>query len=396
MREANQSLVTDFILLGFSNLHEFQIILFMIFLVVYLITLIESSLLVLVSTVDPALQTPMYFFLRNLSLMDIGYTTVIIPKMLTNFLSKDKSISFGGCAAQMYFAFFFGLSECWILTTMAYDRQAAICDPLCYSLIMNQRFCLQLALASWLTGIPVATIQTTMMFTLPFCGPNVISHFVCYSPPLLDLVCTDIFALEVYSITGSVIILILPFGVIIVSYVRILVTILKMSSAEGHCKAFSTCLSHLIMVSLFFGAVGSTYFQVKASYSPEIKKVLSLSYSVFTPMLNPLIYSLRNQEVKSALKRILGRRISSQDLRVFLGLSTAHSPASPKGQSPPVCTRHSMDQSILSLDSSCLWSICIEHHFTSFNACNQGSTPAASPLVLEIFVRIQIPNLFFF
>ncbi|XP_007664777.1 olfactory receptor 10A7-like [Ornithorhynchus anatinus] len=314
MREGNQSLVTEFILLGFSNLHEFKVILFMLFLVVYLITLIGNSLLVLVSTVDPTLQTPMYFFLRSLSLMDMGYTTVIIPKMLTNFLSKDKSISFGGCATQMYFAFFFGSSECWILTTMANDRQAAICDPLRYSLIMNRRFCLQLSLASWLAGIPVATVQTTLMFTLPFCGPNVINHFFCDSPPVLDLVCTDTFALEIHSVTATVIILMLPFGVIVVSYIRILVTILKMSSAEGRRKAFSTCSSHLVVVSLFFGAAGSTYFRLKSTYSPETKKLLSLSYSVFTPMLNPLIYSLRNQEVKGALKRILGKKISSQDL----------------------------------------------------------------------------------
>uniref|UniRef100_A0A6I8NBL2 G-protein coupled receptors family 1 profile domain-containing protein n=2 Tax=Ornithorhynchus anatinus TaxID=9258 RepID=A0A6I8NBL2_ORNAN len=315
VKETNQSHVTEFILLGFSNLHEFQVILFMIFLVIYLIAVIGNSLLILVSTVDPTLQTPMYFFLRSLSLIDISYTTVIIPKMLINLLSKDKSISFDGCAAQMYFSFFFGSSECWILTTMAYDRQAAICDPLHYSLIMNRRFCRQLALAFWLAAIPVATVQTTMMFTLPFCGPNVINHFFCDSPPLLELVCMDTFAIEVYSVTGTVIVLLLPFGVITASYVRILVTILKMSSAEGRRKAFSTCSSHLIVVSLFFGAAGSTYFRVKSSFSPESKKLLSLSYSVFTPMLNPLIYSLRNQEVKGALKRILGKKIVSQDLR---------------------------------------------------------------------------------
>ncbi|XP_038621180.1 olfactory receptor 10A7-like [Tachyglossus aculeatus] len=308
MKDINQSHVTEFILFGFSNIHEFQTILFVIFLVIYLVALIGNSLLVLVSSLDPALQTPMYFFLRSLSLMDIGYTTVIIPKMLTNFLSKNQSISFGGCAAQMYFSFFFGPSECWILTTMAYDRQAAICDPLRYSLIMNRGRCLLLALASWLSGIPVATVQTTMMFTLPFCGPNVINHFFCDGPPLLELVCTDTFAFEVYGVTATVTFLMFPFGIIIVSYVQILVTIVKMSSAEGRHKAFSTCSSHLIVVSLFFGAASLTYFRVKSSYSPEIKKLLSLSYTVFTPMLNPLIYSLRNQEVKGALKRILGQK----------------------------------------------------------------------------------------
>ncbi|XP_038621174.1 olfactory receptor 10A7-like [Tachyglossus aculeatus] len=314
MREGNQSFVTEFILLGFSNLHEFQVILFMIFLLIYLIALIGNFLLVLVSSVDPALQTPMYFFLRSLSLIDIGYTTVIIPKMLTNFLSKKQSISFGGCAAQMYFSFFFGPSACLILTTMAYDRYTAICDPLRYSVIMNRRLCLQLTLASWLAGIAVATVQTTMMFTQPFCGSNVINHFFCDSPPVLDLVCTDTFAIEVYSVTGTVVILMLPFGVITVSYTCILITILKMSSSEGRRKAFSTCSSHLIVVSLYLGAASSTYFRVKSSYSPESKKLLSLSYTVFTPTLNPLIYSLRNQEVKGALKRILGKKIFSQEL----------------------------------------------------------------------------------
>ncbi|XP_038621182.1 olfactory receptor 10A7-like [Tachyglossus aculeatus] len=308
MKEINQSHVTEFILSGFSNIHEFQTILFVIFLVIYLVALIGNSLLVLVSSVDPALQTPMYFFLRSLSLMDIGYTTVIIPKMLSNFLSKNQSISFGGCAAQMYFSFFLGGSECWILTLMAYDRQVAICDPLRYSLVMNWRRCLQLSLASWLSGIPVATVQTTMMFTFPFCGPNVINHFFCDGPPLLELVCTDTFAFEVYSVTATVTFLMFPLGMIIVSYVQILVTIVKMSSAEGRHKAFSTCSSHLIVVSLFFGVASLTYLRVKSSYSPETKKLLSLSYTVFTPMLNPLIYSLRNQEVKGALKRILGKK----------------------------------------------------------------------------------------
>ncbi|XP_038599064.1 olfactory receptor 10A7-like [Tachyglossus aculeatus] len=231
MKEGNQSHVTEFILLSFSNLHEFQVYLFMISLVIYLIALMGNSLSVLVSSVDPAFQTPMYYFLSSLSLMDIGCTTAIIPKMLNNFLSKNQNISFGGCAAQMYFSFFFGASDCWILTTMAYDRHAAICDPLRYSLIMNRELCLQLDLASWLSEIPVATVQTTTMFTLPFCRPHVINHFF-HGPPLLELVCTDTFAFEVYDVTGTVIVLMLPFGLIIVSYIHILVTILKMSTLQ--------------------------------------------------------------------------------------------------------------------------------------------------------------------
>ncbi|XP_038599107.1 olfactory receptor 10A2-like [Tachyglossus aculeatus] len=305
MKEGNQSHVTEFILLSFSNLHEFQVYLFMISLVIYLIALMGNSLLVLVSSVDPALQTPMYYFLRSLSLMDIGRTTAIIPKMLTNFLSKNQNISFGGCAAQMYFSCFFGASECWILTTMAYDRHAAICDPFRYYLIINRELCLQLALASWLSGIPVATVQTTMMFTLPFCGPNAINHFFCDSPPLLELVCIDTFAFEVYDAIETVIILMLPFGLITVTCILILVTILKMYSAKCRCKAFSTCLAHLTVVSLFFEAASLTYFRVKSSCTPESKKQLSLSYTLFTPMLNPLINSLKNQEVKGLAKFML-------------------------------------------------------------------------------------------
>ncbi|XP_038615915.1 olfactory receptor 10A7-like [Tachyglossus aculeatus] len=262
----------------------------MIFLVIYLIALIGNFFLVLVSTMDTTLQTPMYFFLRRLSLMDIGYTTVIIPKILTNFLSKNQSISFRGCASQVYFSSFFGPSECLILITMAYDRHTAICDLLLrYSLIMNRRLCLQLALASWLSRIPVATVQTTMMFTLPFCGHNLIDHFFCDSRPLSEVVYTETFAFEVYGVTATVTFLMFPFGVIIVSYVHIIVTILKMSSAKGRRKALSTCSSHLIVVSLFFGAASLTYFRVKSSYTPESNKLLSLSYTVFTPVLNPLI-----------------------------------------------------------------------------------------------------------
>ncbi|XP_038597588.1 olfactory receptor 10A5-like [Tachyglossus aculeatus] len=211
------------------------VILFMIFLVIHLIALIGNSLLVLVPVADPTLKTPKYSFFRSLSFIDFCYTTVFILKMLTNFLSKYKSISFGGCVAQIYFAFFPGPSECWILT-MPYDRKAAICDPLHYSFIMNQRLCLQLALASWLAGIPAATVQTTMMFTLSFCGPNVINHFFCDGPPPLELLCTDTFTFEVYGVTGTVIALMLPYGVIIASYVCILINILKMPPAKTITK----------------------------------------------------------------------------------------------------------------------------------------------------------------
>nr|XP_020009701.1 olfactory receptor 10A5-like [Castor canadensis] len=290
--------------MSFSSMPaEIQLLLFLAFLTIYLVTLMGNSLIILLTLADPILHSPMYFFLRNLSFLEICFNLVIVPKMLGTLLTPDTTISFLGCATQMYFFFFFGVAECFLLATMAYDRYVAICSPLHYPVIMNQRTCAKLAAASWFPGFPVATVQTTWLFSFPFCS-NKVNHFFCDSPPVLRLVCADTALFEIYAIVGTIVLVMLPCLLIMCSYTRIAVAIFKIPSAKGKHKAFSTCSSHLLVVFLFYVSSSLTYFRPKSNNSPESKKLLSLSYTVVTPMLNPIIYSLRNNEVKNALSRI--------------------------------------------------------------------------------------------
>ncbi|XP_055972133.1 olfactory receptor 10A5-like [Sorex fumeus] len=304
MAGGNWTRFSEFVLLSFSSLPpEVQSLLFVIFLIIYMITLTGNSLIILVTLADSTLHSPMYFFLRNLSFLEIGFNLVIVPKMLATLLAQDTTISFIGCATQMYFFFFFGVSECVLLATMAYDRYVAICNPLHYPVIMNHTTCTKLAVASWFPGLPVATVQTTWLFSFPFCGTNKVNHFFCDSPPVLKLVCADTALFEIYAIVGTILVVMIPCLLILCSYTRIAAAILKIPSAKGKNKAFSTCSSHLLVVSLFYVSSSLTYFRPKSNNSPESKKMLSLSYTVVTPMLNPIIYSLRNNEVKNALVR---------------------------------------------------------------------------------------------
>lgn len=315
MTWGNWTTVREFILVSFSTLsYELQALLFLLFLIIYLVTLMGNVLIILVTTADSALQSPMYFFLRNLSFLEIGFNLVIVPKMLGTLILQDKTISFLGCGAQMYFFFFFGAAECCLLATMAYDRYVAICDPLRYPVIMSRRSCAQLTAASWFAGFPVATVQTTWIFSFPFCGPNRVNHFFCDSPPVIALVCADTSLFELEALTATVLFILFPFLLILGSYVRILSTIFRMPSTEGKRKAFSTCSSHLLVVSLFYSTAILMYFRPRSNTSPEHKKMVSLSYTVVTPMLNPIIYSLRNNEVKAALRRIIGRTLSPRKL----------------------------------------------------------------------------------
>uniref|UniRef100_A0A8C8RN56 Olfactory receptor n=1 Tax=Pelusios castaneus TaxID=367368 RepID=A0A8C8RN56_9SAUR len=322
--------VTEFILLGFGNQPELHIFLFLLFsfffvpfsnilllcvilyfpmLLMYLLTILGNVLIITVTLMDPALHSPMYFFLRNLSFLEIGYTSSTIPKMLVNLLSEDKSISFLGCATQMYFFSFLGITECCLLAAMSYDRYVAICHPLHYTATMSKAVCLQLSAVCWLIGLLVGLGQTTFIFTLPYCGPNRINHFFCDLPPLLKLACTDTYKNEIAVYTIAVTFIMVPFLLILVSYIHILHTILSISSAAGRSKTFSTCSSHLIVVTLFFGSAIMMYLRPKSSYSPNTDKLLSLFYSVVSPVLNPLIYSLRNKEVKEAVRRVMARKI---------------------------------------------------------------------------------------
>ncbi|KAM9767889.1 olfactory receptor 10A4-like [Dama dama] len=313
MMWGNWTVVSEFVPMSFSSLSsQLQALLFLLFLTIYLVTLMGNVLIILVTTADSALQSPMYFFLRNLSFLEIGFNLVIVPKMLGTLIIQDTAISFLGCATQMYF--FFRAAECCLLATMVYDHYVAICDPLRYPVIMGRRACGQLAAASWFSGFPVATVQTTWIFSFPFCGPNRVNHFFCDSPPVITLACADTSLFELEALTATVLFILFPFLLILASYVRILSTVFRMPSAEGKHKAFSTCSSHLLVVSLFYSTAILTYFRPRSSNSPESKKLLSLSYTVVTPMLNPIIYSLRNSEVKAALRRALRRTLGFQKL----------------------------------------------------------------------------------
>ncbi|XP_007083352.2 olfactory receptor 10A3 [Panthera tigris] len=311
MKRQNQSSVVEFILLGFSNFPELQEQLFGVFLVVYLGTLMGNAIIIVIISLEQSLHVPMYLFLQNLSVVDVSFSAVIMPEMLVVLSTEKTSISFVSCFAQMYFILSFGGTECFLLGAMAYDRFAAICHPLSYPMIMNKRVFMKLVMFSWVSGIMVATVQTTWVFSFPFCGPNEINHLFCETPPVLELACADTFLFEIYAFTGTILIVMVPFVLILLSYIRILFAILKMPSATGRQKAFSTCASHLTSVTLFYGTANMTYIQPKSGYSPETKKVMSLSYSLLTPLLNPLIYSLRNSEMKRALMKLWRRKVDS-------------------------------------------------------------------------------------
>ncbi|XP_067386345.1 olfactory receptor 10A7-like [Emydura macquarii macquarii] len=265
MPSRNHTMVTHFILLGFSNLSEMQVLLFSLVLTSFIVVLTGNVLIVLITTLDSSLHIPMYFFLWNLSFMEICYTSVTIPKMLANLLVENKSITFTDCAAQLYFYLFFATAECYLLVAMAYDCYVAISHPLRYTAIMNDRVCVRLVVASYVVGLPVSFGQTTLIFNLPFCGPNEIHHFFCDIPPLLKLACTDTYLNEVEVFAVAVLVVLAPFLLILMSYAHIILTIFKMSSAEGRLKAFSTCSSHLVVVTLFFDSGSFIYFRPKSS-----------------------------------------------------------------------------------------------------------------------------------
>ncbi|XP_015727732.1 olfactory receptor 10AG1-like [Coturnix japonica] len=295
-------------LLGFSDPPGMQGVCFTILLLIYASVIIGNSLIVLVTVLDLSLHSPMYFFLRNLSFLEICYTSATLPKMLVCFLTGDVWISFLGCAAQLYFLFFLGSTECLLLAAMAYDRYVAICDPLRYSLVMNGWFCVRLVVGSWMVVIPMQVGQTYQVFTLPFCASHRLHHFFCDVPPLLELACADTFWSRVTLNTIILLFAIFPFFMIVVSYVRIIGTVLKMHSAPGRHKAFSTCSSHLIVLTLFYGSAMVVYCKHHSIDSADTDKYLALFYTILTPMFNPVIYGMRNRELRIALRKLLWRK----------------------------------------------------------------------------------------
>ncbi|CAI9174795.1 unnamed protein product [Rangifer tarandus platyrhynchus] len=296
------SSTADFILLGISSNPQMQKPLFAVFFVMYLVTLVGNGLIILAIHYDSRLHTPMYFFLSNLSFMDICFTTVIVPKMLVNLLSETKSISY--CLAQMYFFVAFGITDSFLLAAMALDRYVAICHPLHYTTTMNPRRCLQLVTASWLVSHLHSLTHTVLMARLSFCGPNIIHHFFCDVQPLLMLSCSDTSVNELLAFTEGSFVIMSPFIFIIVSYVYITCAVLRVPSGRGRYKVFSTCGSHLTVVALFYGTIISVYIRPSSTYSAERGRVATVMYTVVTPMLNPVIYSLRNRDVQGALRKL--------------------------------------------------------------------------------------------
>ncbi|XP_038621186.1 olfactory receptor 10A3-like [Tachyglossus aculeatus] len=314
MMRGNQSAMTDFILLGFSNFPKMQFLLFVVILIIYLIILVGNMVIVFIITLEQSLHIPMYLFLRILSISETCFSGTIVPKMLVILSTDHKTISFAGCVVQMYFILFLGVTECFLLCAMAYDRYVAICNPLHYPVLMSKAVVTNLTAGSVISGSVIAMIQTPWVFSFPFCGHNEINHLFCETPPVLEIVCGDTSVFEIYACVGTISVVMLPFLMILLSYTRILYTIMKMSSTAGRQKAFSTCASHLTSVTLFYGPGNLLYLQPKASYTAETKELLSLAYTLLTPLLNPLIYSLRSSEMKGALKKILRRKLFSPKL----------------------------------------------------------------------------------
>ncbi|KAM4664091.1 olfactory receptor 5V1-like [Discoglossus pictus] len=305
MEPSNQTTVSKFILLGLSSIPYLQLVYFLLFLVIYTITLSGNILLIIVVRIDSRLQTPMYFFLSNLSFIDICFSSSVVPKILVNTLAQDKSISFLGCAAQMYFSLALGASECIILAVMAYDRYIAICKPLHYNTIMNKVFCICLAATSWTVSFLNSVIHAFFTFRLPYCKSNHVNHFFCEMPPLFRLSCKDTLFNEIAVYISGGLIALFSFVLTLLSYVNIIPTILKIPSTKGRHKAFSTCASHLTVVSLYYGTIIFMYLRPRHSYFPKRDRAVSILYTVITPMLNPIIYSVRNKDVKRTLRKTL-------------------------------------------------------------------------------------------
>ncbi|XP_005340935.2 olfactory receptor 2V1 [Ictidomys tridecemlineatus] len=309
----NQSSIDGFILLGIFSHSQTDLVLFSAVMMVFMVALCGNVLLISLIYIDPRLHTPMYFFLSQLSLMDLMLVCNIVPKMAVNFLSGRKSISFVGCGIQIGFFVSLVGSEGLLLGLMAYDRYVAISHPLHYPVLMSQRVCLQIAGSSWAFGILDGMIQMVAAMSLPYCGSRTLDHFFCEVTALLKLACANTSLFDTLLFACCVFMLFLPFSIIVASYARILGAVLHMRSAQARKKALATCSSHLTAVSLFYGAAMFIYLRPKRHRVPSHDKVISMFYTVLTPMLNPLIYSLRNREVIGALRKGLGHcRIDSQ------------------------------------------------------------------------------------
>lgn len=308
MGALNKTRVTEFVFLGLTDSWVLEILFFILFTVTYILTLLGNIVIVVTVAFSPRLHTPMYFFLSHLSFIDICHSSVTVPKMLEGLLLERKTISFDHCIAQLFFLHLFACAEIFLLTVMAYDRCMAICIPLHYPNVMNMKVCVQLVFALWAGGTVHSLVQTFLAIHLPYCGPNIINSYFCDVPPVIKLACTDTYLTGILIVSNSGTISLTCFLALVTSYAVILFSLRK-QSAEGRRKALSTCSSHFMVVALFFGPCIFLYTRLDSSFS--IDKVVSVFYTGVTPLLNPLIYTLRNEEVKNAMKQIRQRRICS-------------------------------------------------------------------------------------
>ncbi|XP_069828886.1 olfactory receptor 6N1-like [Dendropsophus ebraccatus] len=307
------TLVTEFIIFGFPSLQQYQLLLFCVFLLIYLLTITGNGSIFFLVVLDRRLHTPMYFFVGNLSLLDLSYATVTIPKMLAKFSMNLDTISYTACFAQMYIFESLAAVECLLLTVMAYDRYVAICSPLHYPTIMTKRRYLLLMVMAWVGGFVVTATILILALRLLFCGPNIIYHYYCDHPPLLQLACVDTSINVVVGSTIGASVLLITLTLVIVSYIKIILIILKMNSKEGRMKTFSTCGSHFAVVSIFFLPLIFMYIRPKASYSSDVDSLVALLYTVLTPMINPVIYSLRNKDIIKAFKKKIHFQVETKE-----------------------------------------------------------------------------------
>ncbi|XP_015363073.1 olfactory receptor 2W1-like [Marmota marmota marmota] len=305
MEIINESSTTDFILLGFSDQPQLESIISVVVFIFYIVTLVGNTTIILVTYLDTQLHTPMYFFLSNLSFLDLCYTTSIIPQMLVNIWGPKKSITYGGCVLQFFFALDLGATECLLLAVMAYDRYAAICQPLHYTVIMHPEFCQKMVLTSWLGGLGSALILCSLTMKLPRCGNREVDNFFCETPALIKMACVYSRVIEIVVFTLGVVFLLVPLSLILISYGVITQAVMRIKSAGGWKKVLNTCGSHLTVVTLFYGTAIYMYMKPQNTTSQEQGKIFTLFYTVITPSLNPLIYTLRNKDVKNAVKRTL-------------------------------------------------------------------------------------------
>ncbi|XP_060110841.1 olfactory receptor 2D2-like [Heteronotia binoei] len=307
MENENHTSVTEFILVGLANSQKTRICLFLIILLTYSLTVMGNLVIIVLVRGDSSLHTPMYFFLSNLSVLEICFVTSSMPQMLAHLLSGNGAISFIRCMSQMYITVCLGSVECFLLGAMAYDRYLAICHPLLYVITMSRRRQVQLASASWANGFLLTSVNVSFILRLPYCGPNRINHFFCDMPIVLKLACTDIRVTERTVIILAALIVVLPFSIILTSYILILSSVIRMRSAAGRRKAFSTCASHLIVVTLFYGILIIVYLTPGSDRAPGHDKELAVFYMVVTPLLNPIIYTLRNKDIHRAMSRMVQR-----------------------------------------------------------------------------------------